>query len=202
MEVEFSFAGSQVLRLQIEQGAPADVFASANRAHVQTLRDSQLLDEATPFASNELVIITPRDNPARITSLEDLPGVKRLILGNPNVPVGDYARQVLHKAAKFLGPDFPSKVMARAASLENNSRLVRAKIEMGEAEAALVYLTDAYASERVRRIAIPPGYNARAQYFMGPPRRSPHRQSIRRWMNFVKSPEGQAILQKHGFGGA
>ena len=59
MEVEFSFAGSQVLRLQIEQGAPADVFASANRAHVQTLRDSQLLDEATPFASNELVIITP-----------------------------------------------------------------------------------------------------------------------------------------------
>lgn len=206
VDAALAFAGSQVLRLQIEQGAPADVFASATHDHTRALIDARLLRGARPFAANELAVIVPLDNPAGIESYRGLTAAERLVIGTEAVPVGRYARAALSRAAAALGTDFEAAVLARVVSLENNARLVRAKVEIGEADAAIVYRTDAAASARVRTIPIPTGLNVRAEYVIGivtgGGSRTPAGRGAgwaERWVSFVLSPEGRAILDRHGF---
>lgn len=199
IRVQLAFAGSQVLRLQIEQGAPADVFASANLAHLNALMEAKRVGASQAFAQNKLAIITPLDNPSQVLSFEDLAKVPKIIIGTEQVPVGIYARQALAHANRFYGQDFQQKVMKRVVSQESNARLVRAKVEMGEADAALVYLTDAFASENLRRIAVPPGLNVRADYLMANIVGSQKQKQAAIWQQFVFSDKGKAILVRHGF---
>jgi len=191
VDVSPSFAGSQILRLQIEQGAPADVFASADRAHMDALAEGGHVADAEVFAHNALVVIVPPDNPARIERFEDLPRAERLVLGDPNVPVGRYAREMLSRT------DFGDAVLARVASEEPNVRLVRAKVELGEADAAIVYRTDA--TDRVRVIEIPEPPNVRADYHVGVVTRSDRRALARDWIDFLQSEAGRRTLTAHGF---
>ena len=199
VDAALSFAGSQVLRLQIEQGASADLFASANPDHAGALRDAGLLRGVRSFAVNELAVIVPLDNPAGIESFGDLAAAERLVIGTASVPVGRYTRAALRRSAAALGPEFEATVLAHVVSLENNVRLVRAKVELGEADAGIVYRTDAAASTRVRTIAIPAAFNERAEYVIGIVPNGGGAEPAERWIAFLLSPEGQAILHAHGF---
>ncbi len=196
--VALTFAGSQVLRLQIEQGAPADVFASANPAHLDALVAGGQAQAPRTFARNGLVIIVPPGNPAQVHSLADLARAQRLVLGTPEVPVGRYARQVLAKADARLGAGFADRVLARVVSAESNVRLVRAKVAMGEADAALVYRTDAVGAG-VTAIPLPDAVNVQARYPQAVLTGARSPALAQQWVDFVGSPAGQAILATHGF---
>lgn len=197
-DVRLVFAGSQVLRLQIEQGARADVFASADRRHIESLASAGLVADYAEFAANELVVIVPPDNPAGIESFGELPRARRLVIGTEHVPVGAYTRVLLRRAEARSGPGFEAAVLGRVVSRENNARLVRAKVELGVADAAIVYRTDA-ATERVRAIPVPRGANVRAGYLMGAVAGSANAGGAERWIGFVGSPAGRAILSRRGF---
>lgn len=195
VDVQVSYAGSQVLRLQIQQGARAEVFASANPEHVEALHAEGLAQAPTPFAANQLVVIVPPDSP--LSTFADLPRAERLVVGTPTVPVGRYTRQLLERAEAELGADFATSVRAHVVSEETNARLVRAKVELGEADAAIVYRTDAAASERVRPIPVPKRLQVEAAYTIaavGEP--SEH---ARGFLALVSSPAGQRLLAQRGF---
>ncbi|MCB9537634.1 MAG: molybdate ABC transporter substrate-binding protein [Myxococcales bacterium] len=199
VDVRLTFAGSQVLRLQIEQGAAADVFASANPEHLQALRAEGHVAPPVDFATNELVVVVPLDDPAGVRSFADLPNARRLVIGAEAVPVGRYTRRLLDRAAETLGADFVAAVRARVVSVEHNVRLVRAKVELGEADAAIVYRTDAAATERVRVVEIPPALNVRARYPIAVTTRAAAPETAARFVAFVRSPAGRGALERHGF---
>ncbi len=198
-ELSISFAGSQVLRLQIEQGAPADLFASANQRHMDALVRSGLVVDSRVFAGNRLVVIVPLDNPAGIERFADLARARRVVLGAPNVPIGGYSRELLRRAGQELGPGFEREVLDHVVSEETNVRMVRAKVELGEADAAIVYRTDAFSSKRVRTIPIPDSLAVPADYFIGRVARSNDGELARRWVDYVLSAAGRDILRRHGF---
>lgn len=199
IDVQLTMAGSQVLRLQIEQGAAADVFASANEGHMEALTAGGLVQDARTFAHNELVIIVPSDNPAGLRTFDDLPRAERLVVGAGNVPVGRYARQMLDRARQQRGAAFAELVDDHVVSQESNVRLVRAKVELGEADAAIVYRTDAAASQGVTSIEIPTDLNVQARYPIGRTARSENPEAAERFIAFVDSEPARQTLQRHGF---
>jgi molybdate transport system substrate-binding protein len=198
-DVLLTFAGSQVLRVQIEQGAAADVFASANAEHLDSLVARGRVRDGRLFARNDLVVIVPLTNPAGIESFDDLPMAGTLVLGAPNVPVGAYAREAIRRGGERLGPRFESDVLARLASEEANVRLVRAKVELNEADAAIVYRTDATPSDRVLVVEVPLSDNVVADYPIGIVTDAPNPVGAERWVELVLSQRGREVLATHGF---
>lgn len=200
--VSFNFAGSQALRTQIEEGAPADVFASANKTEMDNLVAEAFIARDTPkiFLTNNLVMILPADNPAGLEKLEDLakPGVK-LVLAAEEVPVGKYARQALDMMDKQFGRDFKDKVLANVVSNEDNVRQVVAKVQLGEVDAGLVYTSDAVAAPDLKTIEIPAELNIIAKYPIAPLVRSANAGLATAFIQYVLSTDGQAVLQKWGF---
>lgn len=203
VQVRFSFAGSQELRTQLEHGAPADVFASADTRQMDAVRAEGLVGAPRLLATNAPVIIVPADNPAKVRALADLATVKRLVIGAPEVPIGAYTLQVLERARGQAGAEFPQRVQARVVSRELNVRQVLTKVTLGEADAGIVYRTDARsAGDRVRVVEIPPEVNVVAEYPVATLARAPHPELARAWLALVTGPEGQAALVKAGFGPA
>ncbi len=200
--VTFNFAGSQQLALQIEAGAPADVFASADRRWMSQLVDSGLV-EGTPtvFAHNRLVVITPRT--ATVRSLQDLarPGLK-LVLAADAVPVGRYARQALANLSRMDGfpADFGRRVLANLVSDEENVKAVVAKVQLGEADAGIVYVSDITpdVAPQVARIEIPDAANVIADYPVAVLRRAPNPAAARSFVALLLSPVGQRVLRANG----
>ena len=203
--VRFSFAGSQTLRTQIEQGAAADVFAPANSTEMQKLVDGGLVEDgsAQTLATNQLGVIMPGDNLAEIASLADLgrPGVK-LVLAAEEVPAGKYARQMLENLNAAFGPDYKDQVLANVVSNETDVRQVVAKVELGEADAGIVYVSDWVASPGLATLEIPYDANVIAAYPIAPVAGNSHPELGRGFVDFVLSAEGQAALQNWGFGPA
>lgn len=199
VDVTLSYAGSQVLKLQIREGAPSDVFASADDAHMRELVRAGHAEPSQTFAYNELAIAIPADNPARIAELSDLPRAERLVIGAANVPIGSYTRELFARAGRVYGASFEQALLGRVVSEESNVRLVRAKVELGEADAAVVYRTDALASARVKPVAIPAELNVRAHYPIAVLTRAAHPEAARRWVDHVLSPAGKAALAARGF---
>ena len=206
VNVTINYAGSQVLATQIEQGAPADVFASADLTHMNSVKDAGLMNNSsiTIFAENYLAIIVPTSNPANITSLSDLAnsGVK-LDIANSSVPVGNYALQMLAKASNnsTYGSGFKNSVLANVVSQEVNVNDVVTKVALGQADAGIVYKSDVPAAyqSKVQVIPIPHSVNVLAQYPIGVVSSSPNAQLAQSFINYVMSPDGQAILQSYGF---
>lgn len=204
VDATLTFAGSQVLRVQIEQGAPADVFASADPDHVRALEDAGLVIEGRTFTHNELVVIVPLGDPAGIESFGDLARAERIVLGTEAVPAGRYAREAIARYSDNTRSDFEIEVLDRVVSEESNVRLVRAKVELGEADAAIVYRTDAAASDDVEVVWIPSEANVLAVYRIGvvadasgdDPRDGV---AARQWVDFVLSSTGREVLARHGF---
>ena len=199
-DVILNIAGSQILRLQIEQGIGADVFASANHAHMQTLVHGNQMGRPEVFASNELVILKGPSSPLSLVSVRDLLETQRLVLGTEHSPIGMYTAEMLANADALFGDDFEKKVRSRVVSYENNVRLVRAKVAMGEADAAIVYRTDALSTPEVNEVRLPEELRVPIHYPISIATDAKHPVSARRFMAFVLSNEGQALLVKRGFG--
>jgi molybdate transport system substrate-binding protein len=204
-DVTFNFGASSSLAAQINQGAPADVFAAASGSTYKTVTDAGNAADPTTFATNRLTIITPADNPAKIGGLKDLtsPGVK-LVLAVKGVPIRDYAEQIFTKAAAdaSYGPDFPDTVHKNLVSEENDVKGVVSKIVLGEGDAAICYITDVTpdAAPKIAKIDIPDNLNVIANYPIGTIKASTQAELAQAFVDYVLSPDGQAILAKWGFG--
>jgi molybdate transport system substrate-binding protein len=204
LDVVMNFGASQALRTQIENGAQADVFASANREEMKALVEGGLVDEddTTVFARNLLVVVLPADNPADVTDLRDLsrPGL-RLIVADPAVPAGRYTLRVLDSLAGDLewGEGFRDAVLANLVSQEESVRAVLAKVALGEADAGFVYASDAVGMPELVRIELPEEHNPLAEYPLAVLRASPKSSAANDFIAFVLSASGQRILENHGF---
>jgi molybdate transport system substrate-binding protein len=202
--VRINFAGSQVLATQIEQGAGADVFASADRRWIAYLEERSLLSgEPVVFARNRLVVLIPRTNPGLISKLQDLarPGVK-LVLAGPQVPAGSYSRQALKQldSAPGFPSDFDRRVLANVVSDEENVRAVAAKVQLREADAGIVYRTDVSAgvAPQVRQLDLPACCSPIAEYPIAAVQ-GKQAELAAEFIALVLSPEGQRILSERGF---
>ncbi len=198
----FNFAGSQALRTQIEEGAPADVFASASGKEMDTLVTGSFVTKDIPqvFLTNKLVVILPSNNPAALEKLEDLanPGIK-LVLAAEEVPVGKYARQALDLMDASFGSGYKDKVFANVVSNEDNVKQIVAKVQLGEADAGIVYVSDAVAAPELKSIEIPADLNVIAKYPTAPLIKSENADLAAKFIEYVLSAEGQAVLAKWGF---
>jgi molybdate transport system substrate-binding protein len=202
--VQFNLAGSQQLAVQIEQGAEADVFASADRQWMSyVVERARVAGKPAVFARNRMVAIVPRTNPARIGRLQDLAraGVKLVICAEA-VPAGRYGREVLANRARAEGFDagFARRALANVVSEEENVRSVVGKVQIGEADAGLCYRSDVTrsVSRYVRVLPIPDSLNVLATYPVAVLVGSPREELAREFVALVLSARGQAALEKHG----
>ncbi len=204
VRMTFNFAGSQQLALQIEQGARADVFASADQRWMGYLQQRGLI-AGTPreFVRNRLVVIIPRANPGKIAQLQDLarPGVK-LVIETDAVPAGRYTREALAhlNQAPGFGPDYARRVLRNVVSEEDNVKAVVAKVQLGEADAGAVYRSDvtAVVSTKVAVIDIPDPYNVIASYPIAVVK-GVGATGGQQFVALVLSELGQQILQGYNF---
>jgi len=191
---KYSFAGSNTLAAQIRQGAPADVFASANMSLPQGLHKDGLCSKPVVFTRNTLIVIVPKSNPASIHTVYDLatPGVK-VVVAAPSVPVGAYTRQVLKNMNL-------TSVLKNVVSNETDVREVLSKIAFGEGDAGFVYSTDARTVPgKVKTIRIPAWAQPKVQYGICVVSASSHKAAARAFVNKVLGPKGQKILRHYGF---
>jgi molybdate transport system substrate-binding protein len=194
---------SSALEAQLEQGAPADAFLSADTRNPQLLADKGLVDGLpVRFAGNILTIVVPAADPARISTPADLAnaGVKIIAAGDA-VPVTGYATQLVENLAREAGypADFVAAYAANVVSREDNARAIIAKVELGEGDAGIVYLTDAKASTRVRMIDVPDDANVPATYAGVVVKESPNPGAAHAFLTWFAGPGGQAILAEFGF---
>jgi molybdate transport system substrate-binding protein len=206
IHVAFNFDGSQALRTQLENGAYADVFASANIKQMNSVKDEGLMNNSSVviFTENRLSLIVPRDNPAKIINLSDLarPGLK-IVMGAKDLPVGDYALQIIARLGNdsAYGPDYETKVLANVISQETNVNYVVTKVALGEADAGFAYFSDITEemTSKVDKIDIPDEYNIMAEYPMGILLESEFPAESQEFMNLVMSDEGRSVMEKYGF---
>jgi molybdate transport system substrate-binding protein len=194
---KYNFAGSNQLQLQIERGAPADLFASASPAEATALFREGRCSRPVTFATNVLVMITPRKNPARLRSVFGLrTGRHRLAVGTAGVPIGAYTRQVLRRMR------LSSILSTNTVSLEPNVNSIVAKVGLGSADAGFAYFTDYLAAKnRLRVVRLPASAQPPVRYQMCVVKRpGADTASAKRFMRRVRSSRGRSILKRFGFG--
>ena len=192
---KYSFGGSNTLEAQILQGAPADVFASANMTLPQALYAKGRCSKPVVFTRNTLVIVVPKSNPAKITSVYDLakPGIKLDIAGS-GVPVGSYTLQILKNM------NLSTAVLKNVVSQETDVREVLSKVALGEADAGFVYSTDAKTVPgQVTVIKVPAWAQPKVQYGICVVSSSGNKTAAQTFVNLVLSKAGQAKLLAAGF---
>jgi molybdate transport system substrate-binding protein len=205
VEVTFNFAGSAALRTQLEQGARADVFASADTMQMNSARQSGVIaEDGKIFVRNSLTMITPANNRGGVNAVADLkkPGLK-LVLAAPEVPVGNYTRQMLTKASAdpAYGASFSEDVLKNLVSNEANVKQVVTKVELGEADVGIVYGSDVTPSvaPKLKTVAIPASINIIAEYPIALTEDASNPRAAQAFIDFVSSSAGQDILMKWGF---
>ena len=188
-KVTFNFAGSQALATQIQQSAPADVFASADTANMDKVKG--LVGAPQPFASNLLAIVVEKGNPRGVRTLGDLASSDlKVVLAAEEVPAGRYAKQVLDQAGVRVQP----------VSQEDNVKAVVTKVSLGEADAGIVYVTDVTAGgDEVEGVDIPEDENVVATYPIASVKASRAQDQAQAFVDLVLSAEGQRVLEEHGF---
>ena len=206
VEVRQSFESSSTLLAQIQQGAPADVFASASEEEMDTAVEEGLTDlEPEILAKNREVVMVPKDNPAGIRDFADVskPGVK-LVLAEEGVPAADYALEILGKADEEYGPGFEKEVLSNVVSSEADVRASVNRVVVGDADATFGYASDFTPDirDRVEVVPIPPDLNIIATYPIAALQAAKEPELAREWVDLVTSEEGQRVLEKWGFGPA
>jgi molybdate transport system substrate-binding protein len=188
-KVTFNFAGSQALVTQIQQGAPADVFASADITNMDKVKD--LVGTPRNFASNLLQIVVEKGNPKGVKGLEDLANPDlNVVLAAPDVPACKYAAEALDNAKDTVKP----------VSQEDNVKAVVTKVSLGEADAGIVYVTDVTAGgDKVEGVDIPQDQNVTATYPIATVKASKAQDKAQAFMDLVLSDQGQQVLKKYGF---
>ena len=192
VNVQFNLGASSDLARFVEEGAPADIFASADIANMDKVESEDLLD--TPpiiFATNYLEIVVEKGNPLNILSLQDLTNSDLIfITTNPDVPIGRYTTEVFKKAGITIAPD----------SFENNVKSIMLKVAGGEADAGIVYHSEVVAADgEVDGVEIPSDFNILAEYPIGIISTSDNKELARGFIDFLLSPKGQALLTQYGF---
>ncbi len=201
-KARFNFAGSDELAFQIEQGAKPDVYASASTQYPEQLAAKGLAERPRVFATNRLVLIVPRSNPAHVTSFDEalMNGRVKLLLAAAGVPAGDYARTVIRRVcgSTVNGVGCPR---AKVVSEEQDVKGVVAKIALDEADAGFVYATDARsAGDKVRVIAVPARLQPAIRYSIAVLRHAPRHDEAKRFVQRVLGSSGRAALRRAGFG--
>ena len=188
-KVTFNFAGSQALATQIRQGAPADVFASADTTNMDKVKD--LVGTPQSFASNLLQIVVEKGNPKGVKGLDDLARSDlKVVLAAEEVPAGKYAKQVLDQAGVRVQP----------VSQEDNVKAVVTKVALGEADAGIVYVTDVTAGgDKLEGVDIPTEQNVVATYPMATVKASRNQDQAQAFVDLGRSAEGQGVLESFGF---
>jgi molybdate transport system substrate-binding protein len=188
-KVTFNFAGSQALATQIQQSAPADVFASADIPNMDRVKD--LVGTPQNLASNQLQIVVEKGNPKGVEGLDDLANADlKVVLAAPEVPAGKYAAEALGKA----------DVTVKPVSEEDNVKAVVTKVSLGEADAGIVYVTDVTAGgDKVEGVDIPEELNVLATYPIATVKASQAQDQAQAFMDLVLSAEGQQVLKEYGF---
>jgi molybdate transport system substrate-binding protein len=192
----YSFAGSDQLALQIRQGAPADVYAAASPKYTQLLYRDGFVLKPVVFATNKLIVVVPKSNPAKIRTAYDLrrDGIK-LVIGDRTVPIGTYTRQILDT----LG--ITADVMKNVVSQETDVKSIVTKVALGEADAGLVYRTDAKpVVSRTRSIPLPGWAQPPIRYEVAVVKTSSHAVAARAFVKQVTSKRGRHLLSQAGFG--
>ena len=195
--VVFNFASSSELAVQITEGAPADVFASADTTQMDVVAGEDLADDPVAFATNRVIVLTPADDPAGIGSVKDLakPGVK-VVLAAPEVPAGNYARQALDRLGLL------QQVEANVVSNEEDVKAVVTKVALGEADAGIAYVTDVTedVEEDVRAIEFPEEARVLATYPITVLSQAGTPEGARAFVALVTSAQGAHVLERYGFG--
>jgi molybdate transport system substrate-binding protein len=194
VHVTFNFGSSTDLATQITSEGTADVFASASGTAMDTVAEDPGAEDRQDFVTNQLVIITPSDDPGGVSSLDDLakPGVQ-LVLATEGVPVGDYARRMLDSAG------LSKEVLANVVSAEPDDASVVAKVTSGEADAGIVYTSDVVHSD-VRAVTIPDDQNVIAAYPIAAVAGAPAGDTAQAFVDYVTGVDGQTTLADFGFG--
>jgi molybdate transport system substrate-binding protein len=205
VNVVFNFGSSSTLATQLKDGAPADVFASANAKQMDVAKQSgRIGGQVATFVTNRLILAVPAANPAKIDSLKDLakPGIK-LVLAAPSVPVRDYTNQMLDALAKSsdYGEAYRTAFMKNVVSEEDNVRQVAAKLVLGEADAAIIYQSDITPDNKskITAITIPDEFNSIASYPIAVTNNSANAAMAQAFVDYVMSDAGQATLAKWNF---
>jgi molybdate transport system substrate-binding protein len=203
VDVKQSVGASSDLLAQIQQGAPADVFASAAEEEMDTAdKDGLVAGRPEVFVKNREVIMVPEDNPANIEGLQDLakPNIK-LVLAQKDVPAADYAMEILGKANQEYGPDFEKNVLSNVVSREADVRASVNRVVVGDADATFGYASDYTPDirDRVKVIAIPPNLNIIATYPIAALKDAKEPELAKKWVDLVTSSEGQKVLEKWNF---
>jgi molybdate transport system substrate-binding protein len=204
VSISYNFDGSQILENQLASGAAADVFASADQLYMQKASYAGLVSTSQIFAKNKLIVIVPKSNPAKIYALKDLAskGVK-IDIADPSVPVGQYSLQVLDKLGKSAGYGlaYENSVKANFISQETNDAAVVQKVQLGEADAGIVYQSDITSSNAAKVIAIdiPASFNIIANYPLAVTKGAAHAKEAQAFVSYILSPDGQAVLAQYHF---
>lgn len=204
-EVTFSFASSSTLATQIQQGAPADVFASADEAQMENVKEAGLVSgRPEVFTTNREVVIVPANNPGDIAGFADLanPGL-RLVLAQEDVPAAEYAEEILGNAADSpeYGGDFKGDVLANVVSREEDVRAAVNRVVVGDADGTFGYASDVTPDirDKVEVIAIPDDLQVVAEYPTATLSDAQNPELARRWIELVTSDKGQRVLEEWGF---
>src|SRR5215211_7878274 len=201
--VKQSFESSSTLLTQIQQGAPADVFASAAQEEMNTaVKDGLVAGKPEIFVKNREIIMVPKDNPAGIKEFRDVatPGLK-LALAQKDVPAADYALEILDKANAQYGDDFEKKVLSNVVSREADVRASVNRVVVGDADATFGYASDYTVDirDRVKVVPIPPDLNIIATYPIAALDGAEDPGLAKKWVELVTSKEGQRVLKKWNF---
>jgi len=192
IKVTFNFQGSSTLVDQMKEGAPADVFASADQKNMTKASDAKLVDAPKPFASNVLTLIVPKGNPGKITGLDSSLDGKKLVVCAQGVPCGNATKQLAEKLGVTLNP----------VSEEQKVTDVRAKVESGEADAGLVYATDAKAAgDKIETVEVARANEVVNSYPIALTVSTKNKEAAQKFIDAVLSDKGQAVLKKYGFSG-
>ncbi len=195
-QVNLNLAGSDQLAAQIEQGAPCDVFAAASPKFPEQLQGEGKLGPTKNFATNTLILVTPKSNPAHVTSVADLKNGAKLVVADPAVPLGTYTETVLGN----LGI---TDSQLNIVSKEQDAESVLSKITLGEADAGFVYVTDALSQKgKLNEIQLPASAQATAIYPIGIIKGDKNAKVAQQWIDLVTGSQGQAVLKSFGFGAA
>ncbi len=202
VKVAIEFGHSPTQRLQFAQGAVGDVFITASQKDMDDAVVDKTVAEGNPriFATNQLVVILPANNPANIQNLEDLakPGM-RLLVAVADTPIGTVTLNMLDKWDKKFGPGYKDKVLANVVSNEAGVKPIVAKIKLGEADAGIVYLTDTASAPELKTILIPNELNMNTQLNVAPIVKAANPEHAASFTAYLMSAEGQTILKKWGF---
>jgi molybdenum ABC transporter molybdate-binding protein len=200
--VEATYAGTQILRTQLEHGAKADLFLSADLSHIQAVKKEGLIDDFKPVSKGHLVIVVQKNNPLSIHSVQDLGSKQlKLIIGVDSVPIGKYTRKVFENAGHDYGANFSKNVISHVVSMETNVKQVLQKVAMGEADAGLVYRTDVTKSfaDKVQIIDIDKKYNVQSTNYISVLKNAPHPKMANEVMKLMLSEDGQSLFRKYGY---